>query len=106
MGRHRLVAAKAPEPYSESHRERCAFDLFTLHDEGLMSISVLSRYALSSCVAAIILSGCGGSQSSIGASGVKSQSLPVATPFEHGRDYFRVCGLDSTMEQSTKRECP
>ncbi len=32
-----------------------------------MSISGLSRYALSSCVAAAMLSGCGGSQSPIGA---------------------------------------
>ena len=47
-----------------------------------MNISVLRRYALSNCVAAAMLSGCGGSQSPIGAQGSMPQNraaMPQAT---------------------------
>ena len=46
-----------------------------------MSISVLSRYALSSCVAAAMLSGCGGSQSSIGTPGAMPQNPAIAPAY-------------------------
>ena len=46
-----------------------------------MSISVLSRYSLSSCVAAIILSSCGGSQPPIGAPGAMQQNPAIAPAY-------------------------
>jgi hypothetical protein len=47
----------------------------------------LGRYALSSCVAAAMLTGCGGSQQPIGAAGAMLQSPAVATHAAHGRSW-------------------
>jgi hypothetical protein len=49
-----------------------------------MKPSVFSRYALTSCVAAAMLAGCGGSQSAIGVPGAMPQASAIATRAEHG----------------------
>jgi hypothetical protein len=48
----------------------------------------LSRYALTSCVAAALLAGCGGSQPPIGAPGAMPQSSAVATSIGHGKSWM------------------
>ena len=54
-----------------------------------MSISDLSRYALSTCVAAAMLAGCGGSQPPIGAPGAMPPSSTIATHAERGGSWMR-----------------
>ncbi len=49
---------------------------------------VLSRYTLSSCVAAVMLSGCGGSQPPIGAPGAMPQSRAIATRADRGGSWM------------------
>ncbi len=53
-----------------------------------MSISGFSRYALSRCVTAAILSGCGGSQPPIGPSGAMQQSPAIVTRAERGTSWM------------------
>ena len=48
-----------------------------------MKSLVFSRYALSACVAVVMLSGCGGSQPPIGAPGAMPQSSAIATQAEN-----------------------
>ena len=50
-----------------------------------MKISELSRYALSFCAAATILSGCGGSQPSVSPFDATTQSVSPRTQARHGR---------------------
>ena len=49
-----------------------------------MRCANLSHYAISSCVTAALLAGCGGSQPPIGAPGVMPQSRAVATHVDRG----------------------
>ena len=56
----------------------------------------LGRYALSSCVAAAMLAGCGGSQLPIGAPGAIPQSRAIATHAERGRSWM----LPETQSQN------
>jgi hypothetical protein len=44
-----------------------------------MKVSDFSRYALSGCVAAAMLTGCGGSQPPIGATGAMAQNHAAAS---------------------------
>ncbi len=53
-----------------------------------MRSSCLGRYALSSCVAAAILAGCGGSQPPIGAPGAMPQGRAAPTHAAHGRSWM------------------
>ena len=52
-----------------------AAEAFMLQEATQLRIPTVSRYALSSCVTAALLAGCGGSQSTIGASGAMPQRL-------------------------------
>ena len=49
-----------------------------------MRITGFGRFALSTCVAAAMLAGCGGSQPPIGAPGAMQQSSPLATHTDRG----------------------
>ncbi len=53
-----------------------------------MRILGVSRYTFSSCVAAAILSGCGGSQPPIGAAGAMPQSPAITTHAERGTSWM------------------
>jgi hypothetical protein len=48
----------------------------------------LARYALTGCVAAALLAGCGGSQPPIGAPGAMPQTSAIATHVEHGGSWM------------------
>jgi hypothetical protein len=54
----------------------------------LLGVSGLGRYALSSCVAAAMLAGCGGSQPPIGAPGAILQAAAIATHAEPGTSWM------------------
>ena len=54
-----------------------------------MKTRLLSRYALSSCVAAAMLAGCGGSQPPIGASGAMAQTSAVAMHSGRGKSWMK-----------------
>ncbi len=82
---------------SALRRTIIAAEAFMLQEARQLRIPRVSRYALSSCVAAALLAGCGGSQSPIGAPGAMSQHgdqrlrrkrLPAAamSPFIASRD--------------------
>ena len=47
-----------------------------------------SRYALTSCVAAAMLTGCGGSQPPIGAPGAMPQTSAIATHADRGKSWM------------------
>jgi hypothetical protein len=53
-----------------------------------MRILDFSRYALTSCAAAAMLAGCGGSQPPIGAPGAMPQTSAVATRAERGKSWI------------------
>ncbi len=53
-----------------------------------MKISTVSRYALSVCAAAMLLAGCGGAQSPIGAPGAMPQSRTTATQVEQSQSWM------------------
>jgi DNA-binding beta-propeller fold protein YncE len=53
-----------------------------------MKFSDFSRYALTSCIAAALLGGCGGSQPPIGAPGATSQTSALATHAERGKSWM------------------
>jgi hypothetical protein len=53
-----------------------------------MKLSDFRRYALSSCVAAAMLAGCGGSQPPIGAPGVIPQTSTIATHADRGKSWM------------------
>jgi hypothetical protein len=54
-----------------------------------MTSRELSRYALSNCVAAAMLAGCGGSQPPLGAPGAMSQSSAIATHADRGASWMK-----------------
>ena len=53
-----------------------------------MRVLGFSRYALTSCVAAAMLTGCGGSQPPIGAPGAMPQTSAIATRSERGKSWM------------------
>lgn len=60
----------------------------------------LSRYALSSCVAAALLAGCGGSQPPIGALGTMPQSRAIATRAARGGSWMLPAGKAGPVYQT------
>jgi hypothetical protein len=53
-----------------------------------MSIPDLSRYVLTSCVAAVLLAGCGGSRSPIGATGAMPETSAITTHANRGESWM------------------
>jgi hypothetical protein len=61
-----------------------AAETFRQHGAKQVKVSDLSRFALSSCVAAAMLAGCGGSQPPIGAPGAMAQTSATAAHADRG----------------------